>query len=86
MGIAIAKKAVRRAHERNRLRRLIRESFRQHRSLLPAVDVVLLCRPEAAALGNAEIFRQLQGLWLRVCKLYSAGFGQPEAAPQPDPN
>lgn len=72
LGMAIAKKALRRAHERNRLRRLIRESFRQQRHALPAVDVVLLCRPDVLAMSNAALFQQLEGLWLRVHQLYSA--------------
>lgn len=77
LGMAIAKKALKRAHDRNRIRRLIRESFRQHQDSLPPTDVVLMCRPEVRHLSNSEIFRQLEGLWLRLHKLYSAGAGKP---------
>lgn len=72
LGMAIAKKALRRAHERNRIRRLIRESFRQQRHALPSVDVVVLCRPEVLTMSNAALFQQLEGLWLRLHQLYSA--------------
>lgn len=76
LGMAIAKKALRRAHERNRIRRLVRESFRQHYGGLPPVDLVLTCRSDVLGLSNQAIFQQLDGLWLRLHKLYSAGFRQ----------
>lgn len=76
LGMAIAKKALKRAHDRNRIRRLIRESFRQHHARLPAADIVLMCRPEVRDLSNAEIFQQLEGLWRRLHRLYSAGAGK----------
>jgi ribonuclease P protein component len=78
LGMAIAKKALRRAHERNRIRRLVRESFRQHQASLPAVDLVVMCRPEVLQMSNNELFLQLEGLWLRLHKLYSAGLGKPQ--------
>lgn len=72
LGMAIAKKALRRAHERNRIRRLVRESFRHHQATLPPVDVVLMCRSDVLTMSNAELFLQLDSLWLRLHKLYSA--------------
>ncbi len=78
LGMAIAKKALRRAHERNRIKRLVRESFRHHQANLPAVDIVVMCRHDVLTMSNAELFQQLEGLWLRLHKLYSAGSGQPE--------
>ena len=78
LGMAIAKKALRRAHERNRIKRLVRESFRHHQAALPAVDIVVMCRHDVLTMSNTEIFQQLEGLWLRLHKLYSAGSGQAE--------
>ncbi|OQX04406.1 MAG: ribonuclease P protein component [Thiothrix lacustris] len=75
LGMAIAKKALRRAHERNRIRRLVRESFRQHQASLPAVDMVIMCRADVLTMSNTDIFQQLEGLWLRLHKLYSGGLG-----------
>lgn len=83
LGMAIAKKALKRAHDRNRVRRLIRESFRQHLDRLPPADVVLMCRPEVLHLSNAEIFQQLEGLWLRLHRLYSAGVVKANGAALP---
>lgn len=42
LGVIIAKKQVRRAHRRNRIRRIVREFFRQHRAAsMPAMDILL---------------------------------------------
>ncbi len=66
LGLAIAKKRVRLAHERNRLKRLVRESFRQHRSVLPAVDIVVMTKIAAAKATNFELMASLQRHWTRV--------------------
>lgn len=83
LGMAIAKKALRRAHDRNRIRRLVRESFRLHQVSLPAVDIVIMCRSDVLNMSNAELFQQLEGLWLRLHKLYSAGLGKPAGTALP---
>jgi ribonuclease P protein component len=41
LGLIIGKRAVAKAHERNRLKRVAREAFRLKRSELPALDIVL---------------------------------------------
>ncbi len=44
LGLIIGKRAVAKAHERNRLKRVAREAFRLKRSELPALDIVLQVR------------------------------------------
>jgi ribonuclease P protein component len=61
--MAVGARAAGNAVNRNRLRRLIRESFRMHRQELPAVDVLVTAKPAARAAKNAEIFASLEQLW-----------------------
>lgn len=66
LGLAIAKKRVRRATERNRLKRLVRESFRQARTGLPDVDIVVMATTAASQSENAVIFASLARHWSAV--------------------
>ncbi len=69
LGLVIAKKHVKKAVQRNRLKRLIRESFRtQH---LGGIDVIVLARKGACELENDEILSILNSLWKRVIKKHS---------------
>ena len=63
LGLAIAKKRVRHATRRNRLKRLIRESFRQAIPGIPSVDIVVLARDSAGVADNALIFASLERHW-----------------------
>jgi ribonuclease P protein component len=66
LGCAISAKAVPDATDRNRIRRQIRESFRQHRAQLPALDIVMLARPGAARAANPELRAALERLWQKL--------------------
>lgn len=48
IGLTVAKKNVRRAHERNRIKRLTRESFRLRQHELPAMDFVVVAKKGVA--------------------------------------
>jgi len=63
LGMVIAKKHVRLACERNRIKRLIRESFRRHQQLLSELDIVILARAGADSLDNEAFNRLLEKLW-----------------------
>jgi ribonuclease P protein component len=66
LGMAVGVRTAGNAVNRNRLRRLIRESFRTHRQEMPAVDVLVTARAAAAKAGNREIFESLARLWRAV--------------------
>ena len=66
LGLAVARKVAGSSVERNRLRRLIRESFRLRQHELPCLDLVVSARPPARSVGNVELRASLDVLWDRV--------------------
>ena len=68
LGLVIAKKNVRLAVNRNRLKRLIRETFRTKQHNLPAIDAIVLARRGTENLSNQELINILNDLWKRVAK------------------
>lgn len=79
LGLVIAKKHVRLAVTRNRIKRVAREFFRQLPDSSPKLDVILLARKGIGQLDNAELSSILQQQWQRLlgqaCKNVS-GTGQ----------
>lgn len=59
LGLVVAKRQIAHAHERNRVKRLIRESFRLYPHAL-AQDMVVIVRHAAQHADNAELLRALQ--------------------------
>jgi ribonuclease P protein component len=53
---------------RNRIKRLIRESFRQHQKLLTGWDLVVLVRPGAADRSNQQLFSALENHWRKIAQ------------------
>jgi ribonuclease P protein component len=66
LGLAVSIKVSGSGVERNRIRRVIRESFRLHQHELPAVDVVISVRSRARASKSAELRTSLEELWTMV--------------------
>jgi ribonuclease P protein component len=69
LGIVVAKKKVRRAHERNRVKRLARESFRLHRQQLELLDIVVMPKTGIEAVSNDEFHQQLQFAWQKLQRI-----------------
>jgi ribonuclease P protein component len=66
LGLAVSKKCARRAVDRSRVKRIVRESFRLVSCSLPPVDIVVLCRPTVQRCGNPRLFRSLTQHWQRI--------------------
>ena len=76
LGLAVASKPFGGSVPRNRIRRLIRESFRLRQHELPDVDLVVSARPRARDASAAELRASLDGLWDKV-KVQCAPSSQP---------
>jgi ribonuclease P protein component len=65
LGLAISKKNCRLAAQRNRLKRIVRESFRSHKDTLGGLDFVVMCQTAASRARNKELFDSLAEHWQR---------------------
>ena len=77
LGLVMAKKHVRNATDRNRIKRIARETFRLRQHQLPAIDAVVLARPGAGGLDNAALTKLFDKLWRKLAKR-----AQPQPAEQ----
>ena len=66
LGLAVAVRAAGGAVERNRIRRIVRESFRLHQHEIPALDLVVSARPKARDAAGAELRASLAALWKKM--------------------
>lgn len=66
LGLAIAKKQLPLAVDRNRVKRLIRESFRKHRPQLNSLDIVVMARKSLLNMDNTRVRQQLDKLWSQL--------------------
>lgn len=73
LGLAISKRVSKRAVERNRIKRLARESFRRVRSQLPSVDLVVMAREQASGVPGPELLAELETLWRKLLPLKRDG-------------
>ena len=66
LGLAISKKQLKRAVDRNLVKRLVRESFRTHRGGLRGVDVVVLSGRGIDPARPNTLMASLEKHWLAV--------------------
>lgn len=69
LGLTVAKKHLKRAHDRNRIKRLVRESFRLSQHRLPACDFVFVAKGGIGKLDNSSFVQILEKLWQRHIRL-----------------
>jgi ribonuclease P protein component len=72
LGLAVSRKQVARAVDRNRLKRQIRASFREISEKLPNCDFVVMAKPKVAESASTVVVADLRKLWDRVIQRWSA--------------
>lgn len=71
LGFAIGKKNVKKAVQRNLIKRKLRESFRHTQQFFSGFDVIAVAKNKAAQLEREQLARELEVQWkrlLNVCK------------------
>ena len=90
LGMAVSRKVDRRAVARNRLKRIIRESFRAHYQAATdslTADIVVLPRSNAVTVPNQRLFAQLSRHWHRIDQRLARSAGsRPPATGDTDPS
>lgn len=76
LGLAVSRKVDPHAVGRNRIKRVLRDTFRRLRSDLAAGDYVVVARPPAARASSEELAAALRGLLTR-CGALPAPAGLP---------
>ena len=79
LGMAVSRNIERRATRRNRIKRIVRESFRHYFDAEGLrgrpVDVVVLPRQACARAGNREMSQSLERHWARIVTRVAAQTG-----------
>ena len=71
LGLVIAKKNIRLAVQRNRIKRILRESFRLRQETLIGLDIVVLARRGLDDLDNQQLHQLFHQQWQRLEKKHA---------------
>jgi len=88
LGLALAKKQIKRAHERNRVKRLLRECFRANTQRLAGLEFIAMAKTAAQKTPNSALSLEIERLLSRAIDFFAwpptteAGARAPAIAPQ----
>jgi ribonuclease P protein component len=66
LGLIVGKQHLRRAVDRNRVRRIIRDSFRLQKDLLKGLDLIVMIRSNCRNLETKQIRSDIDHLWQTI--------------------
>jgi len=68
LGLAVSKKTAKKAVTRNKIKRIIRESFRLRKGQMRGLDIIIVAKPNASLISKAKLFEVTQKIWGRIGK------------------
>ena len=66
LGLVISKRRLALSVQRNRVKRLIRESFRLHQKKLIGLDIIVLANTKTATVSNELLYNRLDKKWIKL--------------------
>ena len=69
LGLAVSRRVSKKAVERNRLKRIVRDSFRHHQHELGSIDYVVVAKitaVERSTTGNQALRLELERAWVKA--------------------
>ncbi|MBN1684298.1 MAG: ribonuclease P protein component [Gammaproteobacteria bacterium] len=69
LGLILSKKNTKHAVDRNRIKRIIRESFRHYKAILNNFDIVVLVKKGTDQLDRKLLRKKLDILWEKISNL-----------------
>jgi ribonuclease P protein component len=70
IGIIVGKRVANLSVERNRIRRVIRESFRANQEKLKGLDIIVIARQQSDSLDKVQLREGIDKLWQRLITQY----------------
>ncbi len=64
--ISVGRKHIARAVDRNRIKRIIRESFRQHRATLKNIDIIIIINKRVLTLDKKALRQWIDQQWQKL--------------------
>jgi len=69
IGLIVGKRSAKKAVSRNKIKRVIRESFRLHQNKLSGMDIVVIARKQCDKLSKQKLRESIDQLWKELLML-----------------
>lgn len=70
LGVIVGKRVANEASDRNRIKRIVRESFRLKQDELKGWDIVVIARQQCGTLDKLKLRKGIDDLWAKLLTQY----------------